>query len=218
MHAIHQVIIGVVAWFPLLSPLPQGASGEPLDMGVFAGARARPQFLRRLAADVALLLFVPVLLCRCSRSSSIVGVRGLVHAPGTLIVRPRPQQSSPSPLGIAMVQFLPTQELSALSAARHDHVRESHRRLPRLGAAAHTARSEVLRCLRRTRLRVLGTGRVLALLGNKHLHRHPTASADALCSSGAAGQPAHRVLLSVPSPLCAPVRPRQQFLPPRLLL
>ena len=59
-HAIHQVITGVAAWYPLLLFMMRKALQEKRWTWVFIGARdARPQLLRRLAADVPLLLFLP---------------------------------------------------------------------------------------------------------------------------------------------------------------
>jgi hypothetical protein len=115
VHGIHQVILVLVAWFPLILWLFRKSfsttgwswvciAGLALGHSFFGGSPQMSLFLY-------LFLFCYVVF----ELVSIDGVRGLAQRPA-LILAAKAAVIVGISAGIAMIQFSPTQELSALSA------------------------------------------------------------------------------------------------------
>ncbi len=114
LHAIHQVILVVVAWFPLILWLVRKAFASPQWWRVFlAGAVLGHSFFGG-SPQMSLFFYFFLLCFVVFELLSTYGFRGLAGRPAILLAAKAAAIVAVS-IGIAMVQFLPTQELSALS-------------------------------------------------------------------------------------------------------
>jgi hypothetical protein len=113
-HAIHQVIIGVAAWYPLLLFMMRKALQERRWMWVFAGALALGHSFFAGSPQMSLFFYFFLGAYVAVEIIATVGVRGLATRPG-LVLMGRAAALVALSLAFVMVQFLPTQDLSALS-------------------------------------------------------------------------------------------------------
>ena len=114
-HAIHQVITGVAAWYPLLLFMMRKALQEKTWTWVFIGAVALGHSFFAGSPQMSLFFYFFLAAYVAFEIVATVGWRGVITRPGLLLAS-RAAVLVVLSLGILMIQFLPTQELSALSA------------------------------------------------------------------------------------------------------
>jgi hypothetical protein len=114
-HAIHQVIIGVVAWYPLLYLLFRKAIASPNWAWVFVAGLALGHSFFGGSPQMSLFFYLFLLCAFLFELLHAHDRKGLLGKPA-LLMSFRAALVVLISLGIAMVQFLPTQELSGLSA------------------------------------------------------------------------------------------------------
>lgn len=115
VHGIHQVILVVVAWFPMILWLfRKSFSSTGWSWVCVAGLALGHSFFGG-SPQMSLFLYLFLLCYVLFELVSIDGFRGLMRRPA-LTVAAKAAAIVAISAGIAMVQFSPTQELSALSA------------------------------------------------------------------------------------------------------
>jgi hypothetical protein len=114
LHAIHQVITGVVAWYPLVLFLFRKAILEPKWRWVFATALVLGHSFFAGSPQMSLFFYLFLLSFFLFELFSTHGIRGLLSRP-SLLMCGRAAAAVVLSLGIAMIQFLPTREMSELS-------------------------------------------------------------------------------------------------------
>lgn len=113
-HAVHQVIIGVAAWYPLLVYMMRKALQEKRWTWVFIGALTLGHSFFAGSPQMSLFFYFFLACYVAMEIIATVGVRGLATRPG-LVLMGRAAVLVALSLAFVMVQFLPTQDLSALS-------------------------------------------------------------------------------------------------------
>ncbi|MCC6397253.1 MAG: YfhO family protein [Bacteroidetes bacterium] len=114
-HAIHQVITGVVAWYPLLFLLFRKALSERTWLWVFVAGLTLGHSFFAGSPQMSLFLYLFLLCYFLFELVHRHGWKGILERPA-LNMATRAAVVVLLSLGIAMIQFLPTQELSELSA------------------------------------------------------------------------------------------------------
>ncbi|MBK7259378.1 MAG: hypothetical protein IPI01_16550 [Ignavibacteriae bacterium] len=112
-HAIHQVIIGVAAWYPLLLFMMRKALQEKRWTWVFVGPLTLGHSFSASSPQMSLFYFFLGIYVAVEIIAT-VGVRGLTTRPG-LVLMGRAATLVGLSFAFIMVQLLPTQDLSALS-------------------------------------------------------------------------------------------------------
>lgn len=115
VHGIHQVILVVVAWFPLILWLFRKSFSSPGWSWVCVAGLVLGHSFFGGSPQMSLFLYVFLLAYVLFELVSVDGVRGLVRRPA-LTIAAKALAIVAISVGIAMVQFIPTQELSELSA------------------------------------------------------------------------------------------------------
>ncbi len=115
VHGIHQVILVVVAWFPLILWLFRKSFASTGWSWVCVAGLALGHSFFGGSPQMSLFLYLFLLCYVLFELVSIGGIRGLTQRPA-LIVAAKAAAIVGISAGIAMVQFFPTHELSALSA------------------------------------------------------------------------------------------------------
>jgi hypothetical protein len=113
-HAIHQVIIGVAAWYPLLLFMVRKALQEKRWTWVFIGALTLGHSFFAGSPQMSLFFHFFLAVYVAVEIIATVGIRGLATRPG-LVLAGRAATLVALSFALVMVQFLPTQDLSALS-------------------------------------------------------------------------------------------------------
>lgn len=113
-HAIHQVIIGVAAWYPLLLFMMRKALQEKRWTWVFVGALTLGHSFFAGSPQMSLFFYFFLGIYVAVEIIATVGVRGLTTRPG-LVLMGRAATLVGLSFAFIMVQLLPTQDLSALS-------------------------------------------------------------------------------------------------------
>ncbi len=114
-HAIHQVITGVVAWYPLLFLFFRNALSSPRWMWVFVAGLTLGHSFFGGSPQMSLFFYLFLLCYFVFELLHRNGLKGLFRKPA-MVMTARAAAVVFLSLGIAMIQFLPTQELSELSA------------------------------------------------------------------------------------------------------
>ncbi len=114
-HAIHQVITGVVTWYPLLFLLFRKALSARNWLWVFVAGLTLGHSFFAGSPQMSLFLYFFLLCYFLFELAHRHGWKGLLDKPA-LSMTARAALVVLLSLGIAMIQFLPTQELSELSA------------------------------------------------------------------------------------------------------
>jgi hypothetical protein len=114
LHAIHQVITGVVAWYPLVLLLFRKALREPGWRWVFAAALVLGHSFFAGSPQMSLFFYLFLLSFFLFELLTSFGVHGLLSRPSLLMCAKAAVVVALS-LGVAMIQFLPTREMSELS-------------------------------------------------------------------------------------------------------
>jgi len=114
LHAIHQVILVVVAWFPLILWMVRRAIASPRWYWVFATGVVLGHSFFGGSPQMSLFFYFFLLCYVLFEILSGYGFRGVFSRPA-LRVAARSAAIVAISMGIALVQFLPTQELSSLS-------------------------------------------------------------------------------------------------------
>jgi len=115
VHGIHQVILVVVAWFPMILWLFRKSFASPGWSWVCLAGLVLGHSFFGGSPQMSLFLYLFLLFYVLFELVSIDGVRGLVRPPA-LTMAGKALAIVAISVGIAMVQFTPTQELSELSA------------------------------------------------------------------------------------------------------
>lgn len=114
-HAIHQVITGVAAWYPLLLFMVRRALDERGWPWVFGGALVLGHSFFAGSPQMSLFLYFFLAVYVAFELVAMQGWRGLFRRP-VLLAGSRAAALVLLSLGVLMVQLLPTRELSELSA------------------------------------------------------------------------------------------------------
>lgn len=114
LHAIHQVITGVVAWYPLVLLLFRKALHESGWRSAFAAALVLGHSFFAGSPQMSLFFYLFLLSFFLFELLSGSGIRGLLSRP-SLVMSAKAATIVAFSLGVAMIQFLPTREMSELS-------------------------------------------------------------------------------------------------------
>jgi hypothetical protein len=114
LHAIHQVILVVVAWFPLVLWMFRKAIGSHGWLWVFVTGVVLGHSFFGGSPQMSLFFYFFLLCFVIFDVVSTHGVRGLLQRPA-LVVFAKSAAIVAISIGITMIQFLPTRELSSLS-------------------------------------------------------------------------------------------------------
>jgi hypothetical protein len=115
LHAIHQVILVVVAWFPLITWMFRRTLGSRSWLWVFGTGIVLGHSFFGGSPQMSLFFYFFLLCFVVFEVITGHGMRGLLRRPA-LVAFVKSAVIVAVSFGIAMVQFLPTQEMSALSA------------------------------------------------------------------------------------------------------
>jgi hypothetical protein len=114
LHAIHQVITGVVAWYPLALLLFRKALHDARWRWVYVGALVLGHSFFAGSPQMSLFYYLFLLSYFLFELFSTHGARRVFSRPA-LIMCSRAATVVALSLGVAMIQFLPTREMSELS-------------------------------------------------------------------------------------------------------
>lgn len=216
VHSIHQQIITLVAWYPLITLLFLRALRDQRWFWVFLAALALGHSIFAGYPQLSLYLYLFLFALFVFELLRINGPKGLLKSPA-LVMSAKAAAIVILSVAVAMVQLLPTAELADLSQRAQITYEKGKRGLARLVSALDSITAKDVRSGGTGCLCILRTRDVLVLLGDLHLSWRSTADAVHPFPTPRPIESIHRISLGsggVRAALC----PGSQLLSPQTLL